>query len=229
MAHSLNFEVVAEGVETPAQLAFLRDLGCDFVQGYLASPAVDAEAFALLLARQSLLPGGAAHVEENRFLAALRTDRLDTEFWVGRLLAERAPQLALAGSGELRSIGELDVRATILVHLQWRARLEALIRDGEGAAMSGTEAASAAHCALGRWLIEQRSTPLAGLPAYGHLVRVHRAFHEVAGDILCDLERGRLAEARRRTRGLAFRESSHAVVIALIDLFIAVETADHGV
>jgi diguanylate cyclase (GGDEF)-like protein len=35
MAHALQMPVIAEGVETPGQLAFLRSLGCDFVQGYL--------------------------------------------------------------------------------------------------------------------------------------------------------------------------------------------------
>ena len=34
MAHSMGIEVVAEGVETEAQLSFLRDIGCDEVQGY---------------------------------------------------------------------------------------------------------------------------------------------------------------------------------------------------
>lgn len=40
MAHALEMEVVAEGVETAAQLEILRELGCDTVQGYyLARPA----------------------------------------------------------------------------------------------------------------------------------------------------------------------------------------------
>jgi diguanylate cyclase (GGDEF)-like protein/PAS domain S-box-containing protein len=43
MAHSLNLRVTAEGVETPAQLQFLRDQGCDEIQGYLLSPAIKAE------------------------------------------------------------------------------------------------------------------------------------------------------------------------------------------
>ena len=42
MAHSLKLTVVAEGVETEAQLEFLRAQRCDEMQGYLFSPPVPA-------------------------------------------------------------------------------------------------------------------------------------------------------------------------------------------
>jgi diguanylate cyclase (GGDEF)-like protein len=41
MAGSLGARVVAEGVETASQLAAVRELGCDVVQGWVFSPAVD--------------------------------------------------------------------------------------------------------------------------------------------------------------------------------------------
>ncbi len=49
MGKSLGCRVVAEGVETRQQLAFLRAEYCDEGQGYHFSPAVDAEAFGRLL------------------------------------------------------------------------------------------------------------------------------------------------------------------------------------
>ncbi len=49
MTHRMHKKVVAEGVETQGQFNFLRAQGCDEMQGFLFSPAVNAEAFAHLL------------------------------------------------------------------------------------------------------------------------------------------------------------------------------------
>ncbi|KAA3655606.1 MAG: EAL domain-containing protein [Proteobacteria bacterium] len=46
MSRAFEMQVVAEGVERPAQLAALRALACDVCQGYLFSPPVPAAAFA---------------------------------------------------------------------------------------------------------------------------------------------------------------------------------------
>jgi EAL domain-containing protein (putative c-di-GMP-specific phosphodiesterase class I) len=54
MAHSLGFQVLAEGVENSEQLAFLQSRGCDLYQGYLASKPVPADAFAQLLAQSGI-------------------------------------------------------------------------------------------------------------------------------------------------------------------------------
>jgi EAL domain-containing protein (putative c-di-GMP-specific phosphodiesterase class I) len=54
MARSLKLRVVAEGVETAAQLAFLRGLECDEAQGYYFSRPVPASEFAAYAQRRAL-------------------------------------------------------------------------------------------------------------------------------------------------------------------------------
>jgi EAL domain-containing protein (putative c-di-GMP-specific phosphodiesterase class I) len=54
-AHSLNLDVLAEGVETSEQASFLQSHGCLSAQGFYYSPPVPAEQFTELLHKQPLL------------------------------------------------------------------------------------------------------------------------------------------------------------------------------
>ena len=49
MAHRLRVEVVGEGVESEEQADFLRNSGCDELQGYLFSQAIEADEFVRFL------------------------------------------------------------------------------------------------------------------------------------------------------------------------------------
>jgi EAL domain-containing protein (putative c-di-GMP-specific phosphodiesterase class I) len=51
LARSMKMQVIAEGVEDERQLALLRDMPCDYGQGYLFSRPLDSEAASALLAR----------------------------------------------------------------------------------------------------------------------------------------------------------------------------------
>lgn len=52
LAHWLNLSVVAEGVETKEQLEHLRNLGCDYIQGYYLAKPMDPADFEKLFRQQ---------------------------------------------------------------------------------------------------------------------------------------------------------------------------------
>jgi EAL domain-containing protein (putative c-di-GMP-specific phosphodiesterase class I) len=54
IAKSLGLQTIAEGVENLPQQAFLREHGCDEMQGYLFSKPVPVEQFEELLRQQVL-------------------------------------------------------------------------------------------------------------------------------------------------------------------------------
>ena len=52
LAHALEMEVVAEGVETHAALALLTVMGCDMVQGFLISRPISLDALITYLGEE---------------------------------------------------------------------------------------------------------------------------------------------------------------------------------
>ncbi len=56
LAHNLHINVVAEGVETEAQLAYLKSISCDLYQGYYCSRPLPAEAFMELVQKNHAYP-----------------------------------------------------------------------------------------------------------------------------------------------------------------------------
>jgi diguanylate cyclase len=73
LAHNLHLKVIAEGVETPEQLAFLNELGCDQYQGYHFSAPVPNNVFVSLVR------------EHQADAAGLRASNLE-DTWVKRIL-----------------------------------------------------------------------------------------------------------------------------------------------
>jgi EAL domain-containing protein (putative c-di-GMP-specific phosphodiesterase class I) len=80
MAHSLQLKVVAEGVETAAQLAFLVSNGCDELQGYYFSRPIPGAECAAMLKQQ--LQFGAPETSAGTRRVARLVDQED--WWHGR-------------------------------------------------------------------------------------------------------------------------------------------------
>ena len=90
LAHQLGLEVIAEGVETDGQLALVRSLGCEYVQGFVFSKPVDSER-AVELLRTGVLPSpGVGRV------AAQAPDPPPEESGPAREAASRRPRIPRA-------------------------------------------------------------------------------------------------------------------------------------
>lgn len=71
MSKSLNLDVIAEGVEKPEQLAYLRNTHCEKIQGYLASRPLPACEFTELLASEHPLLGDSKFVCDKPLKASM--------------------------------------------------------------------------------------------------------------------------------------------------------------
>ncbi|BCR03854.1 hypothetical protein DESUT3_09230 [Desulfuromonas versatilis] len=53
LAHNLGMDVIAEGVEKPEELRILKQLGCEYAQGFLISRPIEADSVATLIGREA--------------------------------------------------------------------------------------------------------------------------------------------------------------------------------
>ena len=127
IAHRMRLRVIAEGVETEAQLGYLRKHGCDEIQGYLFSRPLPAEEFAALLRQgrclESALDAGA---EETRTL----------------LVVDDEPYILLALQRVLSEEGYRILTATSAhegLELLAREDIQVVLSDQCMPQMSGTE------------------------------------------------------------------------------------------
>jgi diguanylate cyclase (GGDEF)-like protein/PAS domain S-box-containing protein len=124
MAHSLHLRVVAEGVETEAQLQFLRRRRCDELQGFYFSEAVPAEQFETMLVEKTQLTLGQQVDEDTLLVVDDEPSNLST---LRRLLRREGYRVLTAGGGQ----EGLDLLAV--------NRVQVIISDQRMAGMSGTQ------------------------------------------------------------------------------------------
>ncbi|QJR11163.1 Regulator of RpoS [Usitatibacter rugosus] len=127
MARSLKLETVAEGVETTAQLAFLRRHGCDQMQGYLFSkPLAVPEVEALMLEGRTLPSPRGDGKERVRTLLLLDDEP--------RILAALQAMLRADGYQILTAISAAEGFELLALH-----KVDVLMCDERMPAMSGTD------------------------------------------------------------------------------------------
>jgi diguanylate cyclase (GGDEF)-like protein/PAS domain S-box-containing protein len=127
VGHSLGLDVVAEGVETPAQLAWLRRERCDQVQGYQFSHPVSAPEFQRLLREQKDLPSVAMGTTTKAKTLLIVDDEADVSASLVRVLSDEGYRILTAHNAN----EAFDVLAQNTVHV--------VISDHRMPVMTGAE------------------------------------------------------------------------------------------
>jgi CheY-like chemotaxis protein len=125
LAHRMGLKVIAEGVETEAQLAYLARHGCDEMQGYLFSRPVPADDFAEMLREGRTLPTAAESAQQRTLL--LVDDEANILSAIRRSLRGEPYRVLTASSAR----EGLDLLA--------RNEVQVILSDQRMPAMSGTE------------------------------------------------------------------------------------------
>lgn len=114
LAHRMQLGVIAEGVETKAQLSFLRNNHCDLMQGFYFSEPLPAEKFAQLLREGRSLRLTQATQDTRRTLLVV-DDEPAVLASVNRLLRGMGYRLLTAGNGEeaLKLLAEHPVQVIL--------------------------------------------------------------------------------------------------------------------
>lgn len=146
LAHSLGVRVVAEGVETDAQLGFLRARGCDMMQGYLFSKPLPAADLAQLLRenRRLALPATESAGSEHTLLIVDDEDNIRKTL-VRVLRGEGYRILTASGPGEAfellarNPVGVIlsDQRMPEMTGVEFLSRVKGLYPDTVRIVLSG--------------------------------------------------------------------------------------------
>ena len=127
MAHSLHMQVIAEGVETRAQMAYLRRHRCDEIQGFHFSRALPPDALARLIRENRETPNRASLDDSNVQTILVVDDDVDTLSALHRLLRRDNYRVLTAAT------------PTDAFELLALYRVQVVMCDGRMPAMSGTE------------------------------------------------------------------------------------------
>jgi EAL domain-containing protein (putative c-di-GMP-specific phosphodiesterase class I)/PleD family two-component response regulator len=127
MAHSMGVRVIAEGVETDQQCAYLRDQRCDEIQGYLFSRPLPASQWQALLTPPRRLPGHLCHPAARQPTLLLVDDD-------AHILAALVRLLRRTGLTILTAADAAQALAVLA-----RAPVDVVVSDQRMPGMSGTE------------------------------------------------------------------------------------------
>jgi Chemoreceptor zinc-binding domain len=114
----------------------------------------------------------------------------------------------------------LNLKQVLDAHMAWRVRLEAVLNGTSKERLEVAQISPDNLCVLGKWLYGPGKVSLGTTPQYEVLRNTHLTFHQMAGKILADFNRGDKSGAERLLNR-DFRRLSDRIQLELVRLYAA--------
>lgn len=141
--------------------------------------------------------------------------------WVkGLVEGKHETDMSIHTQAEDEEAGGLNFKTAINAHISWKRRLRDYINGNSDEVLDHSTISSDKNCALGQWIYGEGDRHYGEVELFKNLKHSHKQFHECAGNIVLEVDKGNHNEALQLIAADEYARASTQVTSQLAQLYI---------